>query len=173
MSTVMNLDLREFGTFPAEVSVDFEADNADFGIEGVSFRDLMSVRLTIQKVREEYYCQGYVTVPVEEECSRCLETFNSELSGDLTFIVKTDEGDAVMATDNRAEIVYVKLSEPVVDMNELIRQTLVLSLPLKPLCSPDCKGICPNCGVNLNEESCTCKTEETDDRWEGLSDLIE
>ncbi|UCD95185.1 MAG: DUF177 domain-containing protein [Candidatus Zixiibacteriota bacterium] len=169
----MNLDLREFDAFPAEVSLDFEADSADFGIEGVSFRDLMSVRMTIQKVVEEYYCQGYVAVSVEEECSRCLEMFDSELSGDLTFIVKTDEGEAVMATDTRAEIVHVRSGEPVVEMNELIRQTLILSIPLKPLCSPECRGLCPSCGVNLNEETCTCKTEEIDDRWEGLSDLME
>ena len=169
----MNLDLREFDSFPAEVSVDFEADSADIGIEGVSFRDLMSVRMTIQKVKEEYYCQGYVAVAVEQECSRCLEMFESELTGDLTFIVKADEGEAVMATDARAEIVHVKSGEPVVEMNELIRQTLILSLPLKPLCNPDCRGLCPSCGVNLNEETCTCKTEEIDDRWEGLSDLME
>lgn len=169
----MNLDLREFEAFPAEVSVDFEADNADYGIDGVSFRDMMSLRLTIQKVKGEYYCQGYVSVPVEEECSRCLSMFHSELAGDLSFVVKTDAGDSVLAGDEGAEVLFVKTSDPIVEMNDLIRQALVLSIPMKPLCSSECKGLCLNCGVNLNEETCECKSEEIDERWEGLRDLLE
>lgn len=169
----MNLDLREFDSFPAEFSVEFEADNADFGIPGVAFRDLMNVRLNIQQVREEYYCHGVVTVPVEEECSRCLEIFDTELTGELSFIIKTENAQAVMATDSAAEVVTIKVSEPVVDLNELIKEALLLSLPMKPLCSDDCKGLCANCGANLNEETCDCDVEEIDERWEGLKDLLE
>jgi uncharacterized protein len=169
----MNLDLREFKSFPAEVALDFEADSAECGIEGVSFRDLMSVKLTIQKVREEYYCQGYVVVPVEEECSRCLNMFNTELSGELSFVVKTGEGKALISENSGEDVVHVKAGELVVELNDLIRQALLLSLPLKPLCSPDCKGLCPSCGANLNEETCDCKAEEMDERWEGLRDLLE
>lgn len=169
----MNLDLREFKTFPAEVAVDFEADSAEYGIEGVSFRDLMSVRLTIQKIKEEYYCQGYVMVPVEEECSRCLNMFNMELSGDLSFVIKSKEGKAVISENSGEDVIHVKASESVIELNDLIRQALLLSLPLKPLCRPECRGLCPSCGVNLNEETCDCKEEEIDERWEGLRDMLE
>lgn len=169
----MNLDLREFDSFPADFSAEFEADNADFGIPGVAFRDMMSIRLNIQLVNEEYYCHGVVAVPVEEECSRCLEVFDTELSGDLSFIIKSPDAKAVMAADSAAVVVNIKASEPVVDLNDLIKETLLLSMPMKPLCSDDCKGLCSNCGANLNEETCDCDVEEIDERWEGLKDLLE
>ena len=168
----MNLDLREFDSFPAEYDVEFEADNADFGIPGVAFRDMMAIKMSIQKIKGEYYCLGNVMVPVEEECSRCLEIFDTELSGELSFIIKTEDSKAVLAADSSAEVVKIKASEPVVDLNNLIKEALLLSLPMKPLCSDSCKGLCPSCGANLNEESCDCDVEETDERWEGLKDLL-
>jgi uncharacterized protein len=169
----MNLDLRELKTFPAEISVDVEADSADYGIDGVAFRDLMNVRLSIQKVKEEFYCHGDTSVKVEVECSRCLEIFELELIGELSFVIKTEKGKQVLSTDTNEEVIYVKLNEPVIDLNETIRQALLLSLPIKPVCHPDCKGLCPGCGVNLNLESCDCKGQEIDERWEGLRDIVE
>ena len=74
----MNLDLREFDSFPAEYEVEFEADNADFGIPGVAFGNMMAIKMSIQRIEGEYYCLGNVMVPVEEECSRCLEIFDTE-----------------------------------------------------------------------------------------------
>jgi uncharacterized protein len=169
----MNLDLRELEVFPADVAVDVEADSTEYGIENISFRDLMNVKLNVQKVKDEYYCHGYVTVPVEVECSRCLAMFNSNLAGELTFIVRAETATEVLGADDEADVILIKPGEPVVEMDDLIRQALLLSLPLKPLCSTECKGLCPNCGVNLNEETCGCKGEEVDERWEGLRDLLE
>ncbi len=169
----MILDLRDIATFPAEFAIESELDNNEYGIERVSFRDLMSLRLVIQKVQEDYYCQGTVTVPVEEECSRCLNIFDAELTGDLNFIIKTGEGKTETSATGEEDIVYIKPSEPVIDLHHLIRESLILSLPLKPLCDEDCRGLCPDCGVNLNEETCNCKREEDDERWEGLKSLLE
>ena len=169
----MNLDLRELTEFPAEVILESEADSNEYGIEGIAFRDLMKIRLNIQKVDNEYYCHGTVAAPVEQECSRCLSLFENDLTGDLSFSVRMQEVKPAQAYDEEGEIFFVRSGEPILELNEIIRQSLILSLPLKPLCHQDCKGLCPNCGVNLNEESCDCKDEETDERWEGLRGLLE
>lgn len=169
----MNLDLREFESFPAEVSVDVEADSAEYGIDGVAFREPMNVKLVIQKVNEEYYCHGDAVVKIEVECARCLEMFNLELDGELNFVIMTDKGKPVLSSDANEEVIYVKSHEPVVELNEPIRQALLLSLPIKPICFAECKGLCPNCGVNLNEESCGCTGKEVEERWEGLRDLLD
>ncbi len=167
------MDLREIEGFPAEVVIEEEADNADYGVEGVSFRDIMTVKLNIQKVKDEYYAQGVVSVPVEEECSRCLNMFHEDLEGDLNFIIKTEAHGTKSAAKGSEDIVHVPVGKPVVELNDLIRQTLMLSIPMKPLCNEYCKGLCPSCGVNLNEETCDCEKEDIDDRWEGLKDLLE
>jgi uncharacterized protein len=169
----MNFDIREFDSFPAEFIADVEADSREYEIEGVSFKDVMSVRIDIQKVGEEFYCHGFVSVPIEQECSRCLNPFDGELSGDLSFIIKTSDAKIPQKGMEEEDIIYVRANKPVVDLNEIIRESLILSLPSKPLCNEDCKGLCPNCGVNLNEESCECRGGEADERWEGLRDLLE
>ncbi len=169
----MNLDLRQFESFPAEFSAEVEADSMEYEINGVEFRDVMNLKIDIQKVRDEYYCHGYTSVPVEEECSRCLNPFEAELSGNFSFIIRTSEGKSIKTGGDEEDILYVKSNEPVVELNRIIRETLMLSLPLKPLCAEDCKGLCPSCGVNLNEDTCECRNEESDERWEGLKDLLE
>ena len=169
----MNLDLRQFESFPAEFSAEVETDSMEYEIEGVEFRDVMNVKIDIQKVRDEYYCHGSANVPVEQECSRCLNPFDAELSGNFNFIVRTSEGSNTEGAGDEEDVLYTKVNEPVVELNEVIRETLLLSLPLKPLCNEDCKGLCPGCGVNLNEETCECRNEEADERWEGLKDLLE
>jgi uncharacterized protein len=169
----MNLDLREFESFPAEISVEVETDSAECGIDGIAFHEPTNVKLSIQKVKEEYYCHGEATVKVEAECSRCLELFDLELNGELNFVIKTEQGESILSSDASQEVVYVKASEPVVELNEPVRQALFLSLPMKPVCNPECRGLCPSCGVNLNLESCDCTGREVDERWEGLRDLLE
>jgi uncharacterized protein len=169
----MNLDLRDYENFPAEINLEYEADNADYGVEAVAFCDLMSLILSIQKVNDEYYCQGEVSVRVEQECARCLNLFESDLTGDLNFIVKSEKGKTVMASDSGEDVVFVNSAEPIIELNDLIRQSLSSSIPLKPLCSTECRGLCPNCGTNLNEDTCDCKEESYEERWEGLEGLVD
>ena len=59
-----------------------------------------------------------------------------------------------------------------IDLGELMRDEFYLALPMKPLCRPDCKGLCPMCGVNWNRETCTCKAEWTDPRLDSLKTLL-
>lgn len=57
------------------------------------------------------------------------------------------------------------------DLEPMVREVLLLDAPLVPLCRPDCKGLCPVCGADLNTESCSCSTEVTDPRWAALDEL--
>lgn len=170
----MNLDLRAFESFPAEATLEIEADGVDFDSEGISFKDLITVKLAIQEIGMEYFCQSYLSVPVEEECCRCLNLFDAELTGDFNFSIKIGDGEPVLsANEDNSDIICLGAGEHVADLSEVIREALILALPIKPLCSSDCKGLCPDCGANLNEESCDCKNVELDDRWEGLKGLSE
>jgi uncharacterized protein len=58
-----------------------------------------------------------------------------------------------------------------IDLEPMLRDALVLALPLNPLCSQDCKGYCAGCGQNLNEGECTCTSDDVDPRWAGLEAL--
>jgi len=168
----MNLDLNSFEAFPAETILELEADDIDFVSQGFSFKDLLTVKIGIQEINDEYFCQAYLTVPVEEECCRCLTLFDDELISDFTFSIKIGKGDSVLSSESdNSDVILLGNGEHIVDLSDVIREAVMLALPSKPLCDEECRGLCPNCGVNLNEESCKCKDVEIDDRWDDLKDL--
>jgi uncharacterized protein len=58
-------------------------------------------------------------------------------------------------------------------IDNMVRESILLTLPLKPLCREDCKGLCPICGIDLNKSVCSCVKRETDPRWEKLKGLLD
>jgi len=100
------------------------------------------------------------------QCSRCLETFEVPLrvEFDLTVVSQAAEfgaGERRMDADD-AKLFYADCGK--VDLRELAREQILLSLPLKPLCGADCAGLCPTCGANRNRIECSCRAAEIDPR---------
>ncbi len=166
----MVLDLRRFAEFPAEASLAAEAGAFKPFAEGVTTVGKVQLDLAIQKSGEEYFCQGEVTATYTVECSRCLAETEKQVSQRTEFIVcGTDQTTAHAAKGiDDEDYVYFRGSDLCADVTEQVRQALILSLPMKPLCSDNCRGLCPVCGVNLNKETCTCRKDIRDPRWEGL-----
>lgn len=107
---------------------------------------------------------GRLWAPVELECRRCLNGIVRRVEVDLSLrfdpeIGPEDETEGLYAVDPDA----LEL-----DLLPALREELLLALPEFPLCSPDCRGICPTCGVNRNEEDCGCRVEPADSRWDVL-----
>jgi uncharacterized protein len=167
----MILDLRAFDEFPAEATI--QAGPGELGPfdDSVIRVDGVSANLAIQKSAEEYYCQGRVEARVVLECARCLGEFEADLKGVTDFVVCAAEAVKDYAGGDSEEYVCFIGNEPRADIVEPVRQALVLSLPMKPLCSEGCRGLCPGCGANLNEKTCNCKEEATDPRWDALKGL--
>jgi len=69
------------------------------------------------------------------------------------------------------EDAFIIDEQNILDIQEAVRQYELVSQPIKPLCKEDCAGLCPTCGINLNEKRCACKTETLDPRWEALLKL--
>jgi uncharacterized protein len=108
------------------------------------------------------------------ECSRCLEPYSREVELDFEeeFVVRYDpvtgapiEGveDQDFEVDERNHL----------DLDEAVRQYELTALPLQPLCRPGCKGLCPQCGRNLNEGECGCVAAGADGRWAALAGLAD
>ena len=168
----MILDLREFEEFPARKTIEAGpgalkpfADTVDT-VEGVA------VAVDIQKAGEDYYCQAAVKVRIVCECVRCLTNFPAELEGRTNFIICPDsEETRQRALEDEEDYVFLPGASLRVDISEPVRQTAILSLSMKPLCSEDCRGLCSQCGANLNEGDCGCVKESIDPRWEDLKGL--
>ena len=118
---------------------------------------------------------GRLTAEVSAECSRCLadveEPLNTEISEQYYPSVDTSTGTAITAPLVEEEAFRIDATNEL-DIREALRQNLITSLPMKPLCKPECAGICPDCGVNRNESQCHCGEDERDPRWARLIELI-
>jgi uncharacterized protein len=97
--------------------------------------------------------------------------FEEEQSADLDFVI--DLSGTLERTNSEEDSFFVAdPSSSYFVLDDLVREAIILSLPLKPLCSEECKGLCPICGTDLNKSHCHCVIEKTDPRWDMLKGLL-
>lgn len=152
-----------------------EIDFSDSFETSESFFNINSFKGTIYAVNENFILTGNLNITIKDSCDRCLKEFNEDIEEKILIeIVKESSADTeaeeIELKDEDMGLYFVR--EEYIDMEEIISQEAVLLRPVKRLCSHDCKGLCPICGTNLNEETCSCK-QETDDRWADLKKLLE
>jgi uncharacterized protein len=128
--------------------------------------DVAYVSLKILRLGKKVLVEGLVKISVSLKCSRCLKDFSYPL--DVNF---KDEYNPVeeLSTEREQELTPKELdlsyySNDEIDITEMIKEQVLLAVPMKPLCEATCRGICPKCGSDLNESPCNCKVEEIDPR---------
>ncbi len=118
---------------------------------------------------------GRLSTRVEVRCARCLEPVESLIESDFDLLYRplgADAGkDEVSISEAETEIGYYR-GEGLL-LEDVLREQLLLSTPVRLLCREDCKGLCPHCGRNRNKEACQCMEESPDARWEALKGLRE
>ncbi len=117
---------------------------------------------------------GKVTTTVTLECSRCLTLFEHPLEAlfEAQCDIRTFHLMAEGLPVEEGEEVTAIFDSNSVDLWELARQAVIVHLPMRPLCHPECKGLCPHCGANLNETTCSCEMP-ADPRWAALEQLLQ
>lgn len=137
------------------------------------------IRFEIRAVRADalVYVQGRFAAFVRLACSRCLARYRTEVAErfSLTYAPRKQmpeqqrPGEEVEVSDDEVDLTPFDGDQ--IDLTEGLQEQLVMALPLKPLCSDDCKGICPRCGADLNQGPCNCPGEEVDPRLAVLAKL--
>jgi uncharacterized protein len=121
----------------------------------------VNVVLSLDKQADHIRVTGKIEGPLEVDCHRCLRKFSFPLNEDVDIYLieedRTEEEDEKELDSE--ELTYEFFDGEVIEIDQLIAEQIFLALPVKVLCSEDCKGICPNCGANLNEEACQCKAD--------------
>lgn len=142
--------------------------------EAVKVLSPVEAVLKIEKEGPDVLVRGVLSGDIELECSRCLKAFDVEVKSrmDVVFhpetVNKKEEGHGLKAEELDTEF----YKDDALDIDNLLIEQLILNVPMKPLCSPDCKGICPKCGTDLNFEQCDCETIEIDPRLKILETLL-
>jgi len=149
---------------------------AEIRSEGDAYRVVSPVELAfdVHKDRDRFRLVGAVQAGLELGCSRCLEPFS--LAVDSPFDLRYLPASA-MSTDPEREVADEDLDlsyyrDDRIDLDELLREQFYLALPMKPLCRHDCRGLCPQCGANLNTSACGCDAAWEDPRLAALDALM-
>ena len=117
---------------------------------------------------------GHVNARLELECGRCLEPFELpvEADFDLRYVPSiANSGNEEQEVGNE-DLSVAFYREGMLDLVDLLREQFVLALPMKPLCGEDCRGLCPQCGTNLNKTQCACTPAWEDPRLAALKSLL-
>ena len=145
-----------------------------FGNEEVSLVSPVKAHLELIKAHSEIIVTGNVSAELELECSRCLRKYRSSLSEAVNVVyhplaeIGTDRHEL---KNDEMDMEFYKGEE--LDLRELIREQVMLNIQMKPLCDENCKGICSQCGTDLNINTCSCETRKVDSRLEVLKKLLE
>jgi len=140
------------------------------------FRVVAPVELQGEATRDvhTFHLVGRVTTTLELNCGRCLESFTVPIAAsfDVVYVPEgTGAGDAEREVEpDDVSVEFYK--DEVIDLGQLMREQFYLALPMKPLCQEDCKGLCPECGINRNRETCACRHEWVDPRLAALKALL-
>lgn len=161
-------------------------EQEDLVLEEKDCAQALGIQLTPELCREplEIYCElsksgdvvsakGWVQGKMLLQCDRCLKGFESCFKSFFEVHYRpqceenpAEEGDS---PEEQQEIVY--FDGDILDIADQIRQTVLLSVPMRALCREECRGLCGGCGRDLNVESCQCQEPPSDPRWEALRKL--
>jgi uncharacterized protein len=141
---------------------------------GPEFRDTVTGTIVLTSGRAGIAAQGRLQTQATVACSRCTKEHKIGLEIEVSeecVLEDIDQPDAYQSAAAECSPIPI-LNGNELDLSELVRQLLRLNLPPRSLCKPDCAGICPHCGQNLNEGTCECNEEPADPRLSVLGDLL-
>ncbi len=167
------VDLKDLSR---KVSLDgsFEPGAIDFGSEGLRQTSPLRWNATAERAGEEIRITGFLETTVELNCSRCLEPAKVEVRRPFDlFFRESDENmfdeDEVALTEEDTRTAFFSGTQ--LAIGDILREQVLLALPMKVLCKVDCKGLCPVCGTNRNLNSCSCTDESFSPHIESLREI--
>ncbi|MEP6708276.1 MAG: DUF177 domain-containing protein [Pyrinomonadaceae bacterium] len=131
------------------------------------------VRGSLERVDGLVRLQGTVSGKVELECDRCLQPVILPLavSFDVEYVPAGNYETEQQAELQDKDLVQSLFDGESIDVADLVREQVILSLPARALCREECKGLCPVCGIDKNLKDCECDSRPRDQRWAALDDL--
>jgi uncharacterized protein len=129
--------------------------------------------VSLEKHGLDILVRGNLSGQLQLTCSRCLESFAAPASAEFDLLLVPGPPVATAADEelSQPDLDLDYYTGEVVDLESLLREQIILMLPLKPLCDETCKGLCPQCGASLNRETCTCQAEAVDSPFAHLAKL--
>jgi len=177
----MFIDIHELERHPLDFAEQFPPGLIDLGDEVEQQSQLKSdgrAQLLEEhhgkhKIIKDIRIQGRLSTSLKVACARCLEAVLFAVDRPFELLYRpqgTDAGrEELSVTDTEAEVGYYQGDG--LQLEDVLREQVLLAVPLKLLCREDCKGLCPHCGKSLNQEQCSCSEPLEDPRWAALKEI--
>jgi len=166
----MFITVEELQEHRVKFDESFPPGHIDYLTEGLQQATALEVRGAANLLGDEIEIRGRLATTVEVICARCLEPLQHPVELEFNLVYRS------ISTMTRGNEFQVPRGEEELGfyhgggllLEDVAKEQVLLSLPMKSICRGDCRGFCPRCGCNLNRESCTCNVRAIDARWEGL-----
>lgn len=155
----------------------YQEDPSSWGLsdKGLVVQGSIQVLLKVVKHNEkEVYIRGSLSAELLSECSRCLKQFTDGIQSDfhVDYVPLSEVPSEQERELLKGDLDLQFYKGDLIEVKEVIENQLYLTAPMRPLCNADCRGLCPQCGEDLNRVACSCSTEQSDLRWTGLKDFF-
>jgi uncharacterized protein len=170
--------VHELGLKPGSFDVELAPGSVDFLDPKVRQKGPLRASGKVELVSdtlEEIRVKGHLAVEMEADCDRCLDPAPYSVDSDFELFyrpISEGYGEEVKLDELKNDEADMGFYEGEgLELSDVLREYVLLSLPMQRLCSESCKGICPVCGQNRNQQQCQCQTVPVDDRWAVLKQL--
>ena len=170
----MILDLTQFRQPETDVVRRYEPEQFEGRTSQFRVVAPVDLRFKVYKDRDRYRLVGRLSTVLEQACGRCLEPFRQPVDTpfDIRYLPQSENTGVIEREVEEDDLSDAFYRDEQIDLLQLMEEQFYLALPMKPLCREDCKGLCPNCGTNLNDATCTCEVRWEDPRLAGLKALM-
>ena len=167
----MQIDILTIkGKRNAQLELNFTETLQEMGthLGNLELKEPINLKGSITNLGNCFVLKADIKTKVKMNCSRCMKELEHEVDIPILERFIGDKADEVGQEDD--EVWFFEGN--VIDLNDVVISNISLNMPMKILCSDDCKGLCPKCGQDLNESDCGCDTTEIDPRFAKLSELF-
>ena len=164
----MLIDIDRLPKEGLRLSRDFEFLSLDLVEENAVFLEPARADITVRLIGEDVLVQGEVTARLSFVCSRCLTPFEFPVASRFDLVYLPEDIDALSEELSDEKMDQMFYAGRQLDLRAVVLEQLNLTFPAKPLCAPDCEGICAVCGEIIREAKCSCLVKESDTQWNKL-----
>jgi len=169
----MRIELENLEGGKSDFAHVYQPDNLNPLDERVRLAAPANVNGKVRLFGNEVFVNGHVDTRARVECDRCLQPVELPVNADfaLEYITVSEYESSGAAELTEAEMSVSVFDGEALDVDEIVKEQILLTVPTRMLCREDCKGICPECGTDRNTGDCECVTNDIDPRWAALKNL--
>jgi uncharacterized protein len=166
----VKINVNQIPTEGLTLEEDVIASKLDLETETIKFPQAVKIKARVFKITNTVSADIFLSTAIRTICSRCLNEIEVDLQRNLKLNYPVNKSEQVIDTSTTLSVngerrpsttlrpspEFIEGRSRTIDLGPDIREEIILDYPVKPLCKPDCKGLCPTCGKNLNEGQCNC-----------------